>query len=72
MRHVAPTSQQTFNGNIFIESLPVQSIATNVTSGALFWRSAQQARKPCQRYTQCATVGQFDPHGAIIKANFLS
>ena len=67
--NVASSGQQACDGNILVDGFPVQTDAADfdlLTFGRL---RAQQARELGKRYAQRPPVGQFDPHGVLVKAN---
>lgn len=51
--------------------IPVQAIAPNIASGSLLRCGEQQTRESGKRHLECATVGQFDPQGAVTETDFL-
>jgi hypothetical protein len=61
-RHIASTSKQARNGNIFIDVLPVEAAAAELDSFALGRSCVQQAWKPSQWHAQGAAIAQLDPH----------
>jgi hypothetical protein len=68
-RHIASTSKQARNGDIFIDVLPVEAAAAELDPFALGRSCVQQAWKPSQWDAQGAAIAQLDPHHVLVKSN---
>jgi hypothetical protein len=68
-RHVASTCKEAGDRNILVEVFPVQANAGEFDLLALLLCRVEQARKPCERHTDCAAVGQINPHRVFVKTD---
>lgn len=64
---IASSGKQTFHGNIFVQSFPVDAERAQLVSVEGVRISIQQTGKPCQRYADGAGVAEFNPHPAFIE-----
>src|SRR5438876_16837 len=67
--HVAPSGEQTSDGDILVEFFPVQSCSAHLDALSLRGARIEQTRKPCQRHAERPTVREIDPHRVFIKVN---
>jgi len=66
---VAESGEEADDGDVFIERFPVEAAAVEADLLASFRGGVQQAREPCQRYSQDATVAQVYPEAVFVEAN---
>jgi hypothetical protein len=71
-RLIAPAGQQTCDGDIFIQFLPVKAAGAQRNGGPLFGRGAQQAREPRQGDAQSSAIRQLDPKAVLVEADAVS
>jgi hypothetical protein len=64
---VALSGKQTYYGDIFIQSFPVEAAAAKANVFALFGCGAQETWKPRQRHADDSTVSESDPHAVLIE-----
>ena len=71
---IAASSKKACQRNVLIEIGPVHaaSAARKLEPGTLAWRCLQESWEPGQRYAERSSVGQLDPHGAVIEPKRLS
>ncbi|KQN64589.1 hypothetical protein ASF13_01555 [Erwinia sp. Leaf53] len=72
MSHIATPCKQTSNRNIFVQRVPVDAPGAEFIAVTLFRGGMQQARKPCQRYTEGSAIVKLNPHGDLIEADIFS
>jgi len=66
---VAESGEQRCDGNILVQSLPMQTATCDPDLLALFGGAVQQSRKPSQRHTDHPAIAQIDPEAVGIEAD---
>lgn len=65
----ALSREQARDRDVLVESLPVPARAAEFDLFARRRRGVAQAQKRCERHAKRLPVGQFDPHGILVKAD---
>src|ERR1700733_9317321 len=64
---VALSSQQTCDGDVLVQGLPMQAAAADPNLFALLRSGMQKSREPCEWHADNSTVAEIDPHTVWIE-----
>src|SRR5438045_8534867 len=68
-REITASGKEAGDRNILVDLLPVQTQSAQLDALARGRGRIEQTRKPRKRHTDCAAVGQIDPHRVLVKAD---